>query len=320
MDIHFESIFGNVNLHYEVDNRNICWFYGIEIAHYLGYSRAYHMTRMVKNKEYDLKTINLHNPIVLELELDMRPTIFKVVNEFSAMNINSNYLNQKVGFNLNNDSNSEMKLPKGRPEFLIISEISLYDIIFNSIAKRPEIQNFKIWITTKVIPSIRIYGMYIDPETRLELEQNPHLIHDYKNKIKALEDIIEQTQCYTNLGEAVIDDIKTINNLRELAHVITQSLNIDLGPHKVNAILKEHGIISVSNGLLTQFTISNDLMRRVYDTNNGKFNYKFTNHGLCKLVEMFRDIFINKTGVDLSKITEKQLLYKLIDKNDPDNQ
>ena len=68
----------------------------------------------------------------------------------------------------------------------LINEYGLYRLIASS--RRPEAVEFQNWLYYQVLPSIRLYGAYIDAETRQALDADPNLVHDLNQRITTLQD------------------------------------------------------------------------------------------------------------------------------------
>ena len=58
---------------------------------------------------------------------------------------------------------TEMVTPGGKQQLPIINESGLYSLILSS--KLPNAKQFKHWITSEVLPTIRKHGAYMTPET-----------------------------------------------------------------------------------------------------------------------------------------------------------
>ena len=56
---------------------------------------------------------------------------------------------------------------RGNPNFTVISESGLYNVIF--LSRKPEAKKFKKWVTSEVLPSIRKTGSYVQtPKTYIQ--------------------------------------------------------------------------------------------------------------------------------------------------------
>lgn len=64
---------------------------------------------------------------------------------------------------------NEMDTPGGKQEIIIINESGLYSLILSS--KLPQARQFKRWITSEVLPSIRQNGGYIQNQEELSNEE-----------------------------------------------------------------------------------------------------------------------------------------------------
>lgn len=69
----------------------------------------------------------------------------------------------------------------GRQNITVINESGLYSLILSS--KLPQAKEFKRWVTSEILPSLRKYGAYATAETVGEMLQNPKFAGDI---IKAL--------------------------------------------------------------------------------------------------------------------------------------
>ena len=63
--------------------------------------------------------------------------------------------------------------PGGPQEIIFINEFGLYRLTFTS--RRPEAVELQNKVFYDILPCIRKYGAYIDPNTRAQLDVNPNL-------------------------------------------------------------------------------------------------------------------------------------------------
>lgn len=70
----------------------------------------------------------------------------------------------------------------GNQEVTIINESGLYSLILRS--KKPEAKQFKKWVTSEVLPSIRKNGAYLTASKAEEILANPDLIIGLANQVK----------------------------------------------------------------------------------------------------------------------------------------
>ena len=70
----------------------------------------------------------------------------------------------------------------GNPNVTIINESGLYSLILSS--KLPKAKEFKRWVTSEVLPSIRKHGTYMTAEKIEEVLSNPDMIIQLAIKLK----------------------------------------------------------------------------------------------------------------------------------------
>lgn len=70
----------------------------------------------------------------------------------------------------------------GRQELTIINESGLYSLVLSS--KLPSAKEFKRWVTSEVLPSIRKHGAYMSPETIERVITDPDFIIRLANELK----------------------------------------------------------------------------------------------------------------------------------------
>lgn len=61
----------------------------------------------------------------------------------------------------------------GKQELTFVNESGMYALIFQS--RKPQARAFRKWVTGEVLPSLRKYGYYVDPEAQLTDEQREEL-------------------------------------------------------------------------------------------------------------------------------------------------
>lgn len=67
-------------------------------------------------------------------------------------------------------------------ETFLVSEAGLYEVIIRS--DKPEATQFRRWVTSEVLPSIRKHGMYATPATIEEMIANPDIIIQLATTLK----------------------------------------------------------------------------------------------------------------------------------------
>lgn len=80
----------------------------------------------------------------------------------------------------------------GRQELTIINESGLYSLVLSS--KLPSAKEFKRWVTSEILPSIRKHGAYMSPETIERVITDPDFIIRLANELKAAQQKVAELQ------------------------------------------------------------------------------------------------------------------------------
>lgn len=76
----------------------------------------------------------------------------------------------------------QISTPSGTQEMTVINESGLYSLILSS--KMPQAHEFKRWVTSEVLPTIRKHGAYMTPETIEKVLLNPDTIITLATQLK----------------------------------------------------------------------------------------------------------------------------------------
>lgn len=146
---------------------------------------------------------------------------------------------------------SKMETPSGAQETTIINESGLYSLVLSS--KLPTAKQFKRWVTSEVIPSIRKHGAYmtpdkleevlLKPDTLIQLAQN---LKDEQEKRRALEVKVEVQKPKVLFAESV-EAAKTSILIGELAKLLKQN-GINIGQNRLFEWLRNNGYLIKRQG------------------------------------------------------------------------
>ena len=132
-----------------------------------------------------------------------------------------------------------------------INESGLYSLILSS--KLPQAKQFKRWVTSEVLPSIRKHGTYMTPEQIEEVLLNPDTIISLAQELKderalrnRLQDKIEKDRPKTIFADAVAAS-KTSILVGDLAKLIKQN-GVDTGQKRLFQWLRENGYLIKRKG------------------------------------------------------------------------
>ena len=137
---------------------------------------------------------------------------------------------------------AKMETPSGVQEMTIINESGLYSLIFGS--KLPKAKEFKHWVTSEVLPSIRKHGMYAtnellnDPDFAIQAFT---ALKEERERRKQLESIVEQDKPKVLFADAV-ETAQTSILVGDLAKPIKQN-GVDIGQKRLFNYLRENGYL-----------------------------------------------------------------------------
>lgn len=93
---------------------------------------------------------------------------------------------------LNSKMLSSLKLELGQRGGWLINESGLYSLVLSS--KLPSAKEFKRWVTSEVLPSIRNHGAYMSPETIERVITDPDFIIRLANELKTAQQKVAELQ------------------------------------------------------------------------------------------------------------------------------
>lgn len=131
---------------------------------------------------------------------------------------------------LNSKSLSSFTLDLGQRGGWLINKSGLYSLIMGS--KLPQAKQFKRWVTSEVLPSIRKHGGYIkDQETLTDEELIAKALIVAQNKIAEKDKQIEQMKPKAIFADAVSASHSSIL-IGELAKILRQN-GIEIGQNRL---------------------------------------------------------------------------------------
>ena len=149
--------------------------------------------------------------------------------------------NRMVAERLDDDEKNSVSITdgnRGNPNFTVISESGLYNVIF--LSRKLEAKKFKKWVTSEVLPSIRKTGSYVQtPKTYIQALEA--LIETEREKERLKIELDESKEYYTVKRVASINRISWRNiswkNLINSSHAMGREIKKVFDPNltKVNA-------------------------------------------------------------------------------------
>ena len=146
--------------------------------------------------------------------------------------------------------NSKTLTSLGQRGGWLISESGVYSLVFAS--KLPKAKEFKRWVTSEVLPSIRKHGAYLTPKTLHEMLVSPEGVEqlllelkEEQEKRRALENENEAMRPAQVFADAVSTS-KTSILVGDLAKVLKGN-GIDIGQKRLFDWLRTHGYLIRGN-------------------------------------------------------------------------
>lgn len=200
---------------------------------------------------------------------------------------------------------SKCDTPGGKQDLVIINESGLYSLILSS--KLPQAKDFKRWVTSEVLPTIRKHGMFATDE----LLDNPDFaiatlqkLKEEREAKKLLEATIEEQKPKVIFANAVSASHTSIL-VGEFAKLMRQN-GVNMGQNRMFVWLRENGYLINRKGSDKNMPTQKSMELGLFEIKETTINHS-DGH-----------ISINKTP----KITGKGQLYfadKLLSKDDKDN-
>lgn len=166
----------------------------------------------------------------------------------------------------------------GVQETYIINESGLYSLILKS--KLPQAKQFKRWVTSEVLPSIRKNGAYIANHKAVEIMTNPNALGEFlqgiTNQVKQLElqnlDLVEKNEVLeVELFEARKQAryLDVIIESKGSVRVTQIAADYGMSANRLNKLLHELGVQHKVNG---QWILYKKYMGKGY-TDSTTFDY-----------------------------------------------
>ena len=200
---------------------------------------------------------------------------------------------------------SKCDTPGGKQDLVIINESGLYSLILSS--KLPQAKEFKRWVTSEVLPTIRKHGMFATDELLDNQDFAIATLQKLKEEREAkklLEATIEEQKPKVIFANAVSASHTSIL-VGEFAKLMRQN-GVNMGQNRMFVWLRENGYLINRKGSDKNMPTQKSMELGLFEIKETTINHS-DGH-----------ISINKTP----KITGKGQLYfadKLLSKDDKDN-
>lgn len=200
---------------------------------------------------------------------------------------------------------SKCDTPGGKQDLVIINESGMYSLVLSS--KLPQAKEFKRWVTSEVLPTIRKHGMFATDE----LLDNPDFAIATLQKLKEEREAKKQleAQIEADRPKVIFSDAVSASHtsilVGEFAKLMRQN-GVNMGQNRMFVWLRENGYLINRKGSDKNMPTQKSMELGLFEIKETTINHS-DGH-----------ISINKTP----KITGKGQLYfadKLLSKDDKDN-
>lgn len=142
-------------------------------------------------------------------------------------------------------------IKRGNPNQTVINESGLYSLILSS--KLPSAKEFKHWVTSEVLPSIRKHGAYLTPDKIEEVLLNPDTLIKLATELKKEREgrMLAEQKIQQDRPKVVFADAVSASDtpilIGELAKILKQN-GIEIGQNRLFAWLRSKGYLISRNG------------------------------------------------------------------------
>lgn len=145
---------------------------------------------------------------------------------------------------------SVLDTPGGKQEITIINESGLYSLVLSS--KMPRAKEFKRWVTSEVLPTIRRTGGYVADEEKFAETYLPFLDEPYKNLFKLQMIAINKLNERIRHDEPLVEFANQVGNSTNLIDInamakLARNMNIPIGRNRLFYWLRKNRILMQNN-------------------------------------------------------------------------
>lgn len=172
----------------------------------------------------------------------------------------------------------------------IINESGLYSLIMSS--KLPSAKQFKRWVTSEILPTIRQHGAYLTPEKVEEVLMNPDTIIKLATQLKAEHEGRIKAETALKAATPKVEYYDEYMNREETFTVTFVANTLAMGQHQLYKKLREIGWLCKPYGCSHQVTedAPEDVFKivPVLHTGGGKGSQiRVTAKGMKKIQSLF---------------------------------
>ena len=150
---------------------------------------------------------------------------------------------------LQRSENATFKIPNRG--LTIINESGLYSLIVSS--KLPTAKEFKRWVTSEVLPTIRKHGAYMDMDVIEKALTNPDFIIQMATTLKEEKQRRMEAEAKIAADEHKVDFYNAVGStsatltIERFAKLVTEKLGIQTGRNRMFQWLRKNGFLQANN-------------------------------------------------------------------------
>lgn len=174
---------------------------------------------------------------------------FCLADVCKALGLTAKFVNKRL--NKGVISNHPLETAGGTQQALFVNEDGLYDVILDS--RKTEARQFRKWITSEVLPTIRKHGAYMTDDAIQRAIQNPDFLIQLATELKnekqkrlVAETKIQETRPQVIFADAVTASPDSIL-VGELAKLLKQN-GVDTGQRRLFRWLRDNGYLCKKYG------------------------------------------------------------------------
>lgn len=175
---------------------------------------------------------------------------FCLTDVCKALGLSAKGVNQRLGDEVISNYPITDKLGREQ-QALFVNEDGLYDVILDS--RKAEARQFRKWITSEVLPTIRKHGAYMTDDALLRAIQSPDFLIQLATELKMEKQrrLVAEKEIRDTRPQVIFADAVTASSdsilVGELAKLIKQN-GVDTGQRRLFKWLRNNGFLCKKGG------------------------------------------------------------------------
>ena len=146
----------------------------------------------------------------------------------------------------------------------LVNESGVYSLVLRSTMK--EAREFKHWVTSEVLPSIRKHGAYMTDSTLEQVANNPDLLIKLANNLKTEREARKQAELQIENEKSDVQFAKAVGNAGDLISVgsmanILSKNGVDIGRTRLYDWMRKYHLVQQKSCKPTQYSINSNVLK-----------------------------------------------------------